>query len=65
MDVLEAFVKSFDFRQKNIDEALRAFLSTFRLPGEAQIIERIVERLADHWHTTFEGWQFREDGNFA
>lgn len=55
VDILEGYVKSFDFREKNIDEALRSFLATFRLPGEAQIIERIVERLADHWHHTYQG----------
>ena len=54
-DILEAYISCFDFTDKNIDEALRAFLATFRLPGEAQIIERIVERFSDHWHKTYEG----------
>ena len=34
---------------KRIDEALRVILCSFRLPGEAQIIERILEYFADHW----------------
>jgi brefeldin A-resistance guanine nucleotide exchange factor 1 len=34
---------------------LRALLTSFRLPGEAQIIERIVETFAQHWHTTYTG----------
>lgn len=47
--VLEAFVKMFDFNNTTLDEGLRALLSSFRLPGEAQIIERIVETYANHW----------------
>ncbi len=31
--ILEAFCNSFDFRGVRIDEALRQFLETFRLPG--------------------------------
>ena len=35
-----------DFRQFEIDHALRYFLSKFRLPGEAQKIDRIMEIFA-------------------
>jgi golgi-specific brefeldin A-resistance guanine nucleotide exchange factor 1 len=45
-DTLQAVVKLFDFRGKRIDEALREMLATFRLPGEAQQIERIMEAFA-------------------
>jgi hypothetical protein len=45
-----------------LDEALRVFLSAFRLPGEAQIISRIVETFADHWHKSFVG-AFCGEGN--
>jgi len=38
-----AFVRSFDFRGLNIVTALRAFLEAFRLPGESQMIERLME----------------------
>ena len=41
--LLKAFIGLFDFRQQRLDEALRELLSTFRLPGESQLIERIVE----------------------
>ncbi|XP_069705453.1 Golgi-specific brefeldin A-resistance guanine nucleotide exchange factor 1 isoform X3 [Periplaneta americana] len=48
--VLESFVKSFDFTEMRIDEALRLYLETFRLPGEAPLISLIMEHFAEHWH---------------
>ncbi|XP_059472257.1 Golgi-specific brefeldin A-resistance guanine nucleotide exchange factor 1 isoform X2 [Neocloeon triangulifer] len=50
LKVLEAFVKSFDFVELRIDEALRLYLETFRLPGEAPLISLVLEHFADHWH---------------
>lgn len=41
-DVLADFVKSFNFEGENIVAALRMFLASFRLPGEAQQIDRIL-----------------------
>jgi golgi-specific brefeldin A-resistance guanine nucleotide exchange factor 1 len=40
--ILKAFMSLFDFEGKRIDEALRTLLGSFRLPGESQLIERIV-----------------------
>lgn len=40
--LLEEFTKLFDFNGKRVDEALRLFLESFRLPGESALIERIV-----------------------
>ena len=40
--VLNAFIDLFDFNGKRIDEALRDLLGSFRLPGESQLIERII-----------------------
>nr|CAD7399100.1 unnamed protein product [Timema cristinae] len=48
--VLDAFVKSFDFSEMRIDEALRLYLETFRLPGESPLISLIMEHFAEHWH---------------
>lgn len=42
-DVLKYYLQELDFFGIQIDLALRKFLSTFRLPGEAQKIERIVD----------------------
>lgn len=49
LEILEAYVKSFDFHGLRIDESLRMFLEAFRLPGEAPVISLIVEHFADHW----------------
>ena len=32
-----------------VDIALRSFISTFRLPGEAQIIDRIIQRFSTRY----------------
>lgn len=40
--ILRSFIGLFDFDNKRIDEALREVLGSFRLPGESQLIERIV-----------------------
>ncbi|XP_058062506.1 Golgi-specific brefeldin A-resistance guanine nucleotide exchange factor 1 [Anopheles bellator] len=48
--ILEVFVKSFDFAGLMIDQALRLYLETFRLPGEAPLISLVMEHFADHWH---------------
>jgi brefeldin A-resistance guanine nucleotide exchange factor 1 len=45
--LLKAFIGLFDFQHKRLDEALRELLSTFRLPGESQLIERIVEAFTE------------------
>uniref|UniRef100_A0A224X4T3 Putative guanine nucleotide exchange factor n=2 Tax=Triatominae TaxID=70999 RepID=A0A224X4T3_9HEMI len=50
LTVLDAFVKSFDFTDMRIDEALRLYLETFRLPGESPLISLVMEHFADHWH---------------
>ncbi|XP_055952129.1 Golgi-specific brefeldin A-resistance guanine nucleotide exchange factor 1-like isoform X1 [Argiope bruennichi] len=50
LKVLEAFVRSFPFEGTRIDEALRQYLETFRLPGEAPLISLIMEHFAEHWH---------------
>lgn len=45
-DLLTAFIETFDFTDSRVDEALRQLLNSFRLPGEAQLIERIVTEFA-------------------
>lgn len=48
-DVLAAYVKQFNFAGVPIDEALRVYLEAFRLPGEAPLIQRVLEQFAEHW----------------
>lgn len=40
--LLQAYLDTFEFNDKRVDEALRDLLNSFRLPGESQLIERIV-----------------------
>ncbi|CAK8989368.1 ARF guanine-nucleotide exchange factor GNOM (Pattern formation protein EMB30) (Protein EMBRYO DEFECTIVE 30) (Protein MIZU-KUSSEI2) (Protein VASCULAR NETWORK 7) [Durusdinium trenchii] len=45
--VRKAFLDTFPFAGLGLVEALRLFLATFRLPGEAQCIERLMESFAE------------------
>lgn len=45
----EEFIRSLDFTNLRIDEALRSMLEKFRLPGESQLIERILDAFSIHW----------------
>ena len=47
--VLQTMANFHSFRGRDLDAALRAFLADFRLPGEAQKIDRIVEKFADKY----------------
>ena len=44
--VMHAYVDALDFSGATFDGALRSFLAGFRLPGEAQKIDRLVEKFA-------------------
>jgi brefeldin A-resistance guanine nucleotide exchange factor 1 len=48
-DLLGAFVDLLDFSGRNVVEALRELLSSFRLPGESPLIERIVTTFSEHY----------------
>lgn len=48
-DYLDLFVKDFDFSNTSLDTAIRELFSAFRLPGESQQIERIIEKFAEHY----------------
>ncbi|KAK4746645.1 hypothetical protein SAY87_025682 [Trapa incisa] len=49
LKVMHAYVDSFDFKGMDFGEAIRFFLRGFRLPGEAQKIDRIMEKFAEHY----------------
>ena len=49
LKVMHAYVDSYNFQGMEFDEAIRAFLSGFRLPGEAQKIDRIMEKFAERF----------------
>ena len=46
---LHEYVDQMDFSNFDFDEAIRYFLSGFRLPGEAQKIDRIMEKFAERY----------------
>ena len=47
--VLHSYVDLLDFTGMEIDEAIRKFLAGFRLPGEAQKIDRMMEKFAERY----------------
>ena len=47
--MLHSYVDLLDFTGMEIDEAIRKFLAGFRLPGEAQKIDRMMEKFAERY----------------
>ncbi|KAF2428990.1 hypothetical protein EJ08DRAFT_662157 [Tothia fuscella] len=47
--ILHAFISQFDFAGKAVEESLRELLYTFRLPGESQLIERIMTEFSQKY----------------
>ncbi|XP_047333224.1 ARF guanine-nucleotide exchange factor GNOM [Impatiens glandulifera] len=50
IQVLHEFAWTFDFQDMNLDIALRLFLETFRLPGESQKIQRVLEAFSERYY---------------
>ena len=46
---MHAFVDLMDFNNMSFVDALRRFLQTFRLPGEAQKIDRFMLKFAERY----------------
>lgn len=46
---MHAFVDELDFTNSAFVDALRLFLQSFRLPGEAQKIDRFMLKFADRY----------------
>lgn len=47
LQVMHAWVDQERYSGQAVDSALRALLAQFRLPGEAQKIDRIMEKFAE------------------
>jgi brefeldin A-inhibited guanine nucleotide-exchange protein len=47
--IMHSFVDLMDFRNLNFVAALRLFLQSFRLPGEAQKIDRFMLKFAERY----------------
>ena len=50
-EVLNCFLAKFDFIDMALDEAIRSLVRQFRLPGEAQQIDRILEKFATVYYS--------------
>ena len=46
---MHAYIDALDFTGLELDEALRLCISRFRIPGEAQKIDRIMEKFAERF----------------
>ena len=49
IDIMHAFVDSMEFSKTQFVDALRTFLQSFRLPGEAQKIDRFMLKFAERY----------------
>lgn len=49
VSVMHAYTDLRDMKDMSFDDALRAYLSGFRLPGESQKIDRIMEKFASRY----------------
>nr|XP_057912253.1 Golgi-specific brefeldin A-resistance guanine nucleotide exchange factor 1 isoform X2 [Doryrhamphus excisus] len=65
MELLDCFVNTFAFQGLRIDEALRLYLEAFRLPGEAPVIQRLLETFTDNWHKVNGSPFMTNDAGFA
>ncbi|KAJ8418284.1 hypothetical protein AAFF_G00139930 [Aldrovandia affinis] len=65
MELLDSFVNTFGFQGLRIDEALRLYLEAFRLPGEAPVIQRLLETFTDNWHKVNGSPFMTNDAGFA
>ena len=50
IDILNAYVGCFDFRGATFEQAFRQFLSSFQIPGEAQMISRVMEAFGQKYY---------------
>jgi brefeldin A-inhibited guanine nucleotide-exchange protein len=49
LQVMYVYVDQMDFGNRDMVSALRYFLEGFRLPGEAQKIDRLMEKFASRY----------------
>jgi len=64
-ECLEQYLSHFDFEGRSLDDGLRDLLMAFRLPGEAQQIDRILEQFAKRYYETNQGSFTSQDTVFT
>ncbi|OHT08771.1 Sec7 domain containing protein [Tritrichomonas foetus] len=50
LKILPLFVEHFDFKEMTFEAAFRQFLSKFLIPGEAQMIDRVMEQFGSKFY---------------
>lgn len=65
LKVLDAYTQSFDFRGVKFDAAIRLYLESFRLPGEAQKINRIINSFGHYYFIQNQGVFKNEDAAYV
>ncbi|KAJ1334409.1 hypothetical protein BSLG_007564 [Batrachochytrium salamandrivorans] len=60
VETLGIFVELFDFHGKRIDEAMRLLLEKFRIPGESQQIERVMDAFSKWYFESIKDDSTRE-----
>lgn len=55
-EVMYAYIDQMNFVEMDIVSALRKFLLGFRLPGESQKIDRLMEKFASRYYECNQGW---------
>lgn len=59
-EVMYSYIDKLNFTDMDFVSALRLFLSNFRLPGEAQKIDRLMEKFASRYLETNPRWGLRK-----
>ena len=62
---MHAFVDMMDFTNLSFTNALRTFLQAFRLPGEAQKIDRFMLKFADRYMANNDQTPFANASEFS
>lgn len=52
------FIDLFDFAPLDIDQSIRVFLTSFRIPGEAQIVDRLLNSFSQAFFSSHPNAQF-------
>ncbi|KRX10951.1 Sec7 domain [Pseudocohnilembus persalinus] len=63
--VLSEFIDLLDFRNLYVDQAMRDLLTHFQLPGEAQQVDRILQKFGEKYINDNAGQTYIKNGNVA